>query len=256
MLRKVSKVKVAIAGATGTMGRLVAQQALGAGHEVVSLARAEGIDLRRGDNLESRLSGVEVVIDVLNVATQRRSVAEQFFSETTRTLQRAEAAAGVAHHVCLSIVGCDRVASGYYFGKRAQETAITAGPVPWTILRTTQWYEFAEQVLGFFSVGPFSGVPRMRVQPVAAVEVAALLVELAGGEPRRELVELAGPLQAELVDLARAVNERSGIGRRLLPFTVPGAAGKAMRSGALLPTGPGMRGQQTFDEWLAQRTGH
>lgn len=254
MLRKVSKVKVAIAGATGTMGRLVAQQALGAGHEVVSLARAEGIDLRRGDDLESRLSGVEVVIDVLNVATQRRSVAEQFFSETTRTLQRAEAAAGVAHHV-LSIVGCERVASGYYFGKQAQKRRSRRGQCRGRSFAPLSGTS-SQQVLGFFSVGPFSGVPSMRVQPVAAVEVAALLVELAGGAPRRELVELAGPLQAELVDLARAVNERSGLGRRLLPFTVPGAAGKAMRSGALLPTGPGMRGQQTFDEWLAQRTGH
>ena len=178
-------------------------------------------------------SGVDAVVDTTNVATQKRAVAESFFGGVTRTLLAAEAAAGVGHHVVLSIVGIDDVDTGYYAGKRLQERLVAEGPVPWSVLRATQFHEFAEQALGFVRIGPFSLVPRMLTQPVAAREVAEALVDLAGAGPVGRAPELAGPEQHQLVDLAREVAPRLG---RVVPVRMPGAAGRAMRSGALLPT--------------------
>ena len=158
--------------------------------------------------------------------------------------------AGVGHHVALSIVGVDRVGLGYYLGKREQERLVAAGPVPWTILRATQFHEFAEQVLGFITVGSLSLVPRMLSQPVAAAEVAEALVDLAAGPAVGRAPELAGPEKLQMVELARRVNRTRGLGRRVLSARVPGAAGRAMRKGALTPVADGPRGTQTFGRWL------
>ncbi|WP_028642876.1 SDR family oxidoreductase [Nocardioides sp. URHA0020] len=245
--------RVAVAGGTGLVGRLVVDAARERGHDVVVLARSEGVDLTTGSGLAERLAGVDAVIDTTNQASQRRAQAEAFFGGVTRTLLAGGAAAGVGHHVVLSIVGIDDVDTGYYAGKRLQERVVAEGAVPWTVLRATQFHEFAEQVLGFARVGPFSVVPRMLTRPVAAREVAQALVELAAGAPVGRAPELAGPDRWQLVDLARRVSEARGLGRRVVPVRLPGAAGRAMRAGALTPSGDGPRGRVTFDEWLAER---
>ncbi|MFZ2502873.1 MAG: NAD(P)H-binding protein [Nocardioides sp.] len=242
--------RIAVAGASGTLGRLVTAAAELAGHQVVPLSRSAGVDLLTGSGVAERLEGVHAVVDALNTATQRRGPAEAFFATTSRTLLDAGTAAGVAHHVVVSIIGVDRVDSGYYFGKRAQEGVVRNGEVPWTILRSSQWHEFAQQALGFVAFGPVSMVPRMLVQPVAAREVAQRLVSLAAGPPSEYADELAGPERHQLVDLARQVNERRSLGRRIVPITAPGRAGRAMRDGALLPEHDGVRGSQSFTQWL------
>jgi hypothetical protein len=221
------------------------------GHDVVVIARSGGVDVLSGAGLTDALAEVDSIIDTLNVGTQRRGVAEEFFRSTSDHLLTTGQAAGVGHHVVLSIIGIDRVPTGYYQGKLAQEAAVAAGRVPWSILRAAQFHEFAAQALDFVKVGPFSLVPRMLSQPVAAREVAAGLVELATGSPVGRAPELAGPEELQVVDLARRVNEARGLGRRVVPVIVPGAAGRAMRSGVLLPERPGPRGQQTFAQWLA-----
>lgn len=242
--------RIAVAGATGTVGRYVAEVAAERGHEVVPLARSAGVDVLTGAGLAERLAGVEAVVDVLNIGTQKRAVAERFFRTTSERLVGAGAAAGVGHHVALSIIGIDRVPTGYYQGKLAQEAAVAAGRVPWSVLRAAQFHEFAEQALRFVRLGPVSVVPRMLSQPVAAREVAAALVDLAAGPPVGGGPELAGPQPLQMVDLARRVNDIRRLGRRVLPLSVPGAAGKAMRAGALLPRESGPRGEVTFEEWL------
>jgi uncharacterized protein YbjT (DUF2867 family) len=244
--------KVAVAGGTGLVGRMIVDAAHERGHDVVVLARAEGVDLTTGDGLAERLAGVDAVIDATNLGTQKRAEAEAFFGGVTRTLLAAAAEAGVDHHVALSIVGIDRVDTGYYAGKRLQERLVADGPVPWTVLRATQFHEFAEQALGFVRVGPFSLVPRMLSQPVAAREVAQALVVLAEGDPVGRAPELAGPERLQMVDLARRLSKARGLGRRVVPVRLPGAAGKAMRSGALVPEAHGPRGRTTFTEWLAE----
>ena len=243
--------RIAVAGGTGVVGRHVVEVARDRGHEVVVLARSEGVDLTSGSGLADRLTGVDAVVDTTSVASQKRATAEAFFGGVTRHLLAAEAEAGVGHHVALSIVGIDDVDTGYYAGKRLQERTLADGAVPWSVLRATQFHEFAEQALGFVRIGPFSLVPRMLSQPVAAREVAEALVGLAGSGPAGRAPDLAGPEQLQMVDLARRVSEARGLGRRVVPVRLPGAAGKAMRSGALTPSTDGPRGRITFDQWLA-----
>lgn len=243
--------RVAVAGATGVIGRHVVAVARSRGHEVVGLARSTGVDLTTGAGLAERLAGVDAVVDTTNVRTQQRAAAEAFFGGVSRTLLAAEEAAGVGHHVVLSIVGIDGVPMGYYRGKLVQERVVAQGAVPWSVLRATQFHEFAEQALGFMRVGPFSLVPRMLSQPVAALEVAQALVDLVEAGPSGRVPDLAGPERLEMVQLARRVSRARGLGRRVVPLRVPGAVGRGLRSGALTPPADGPRGRQTFEEWLA-----
>jgi uncharacterized protein YbjT (DUF2867 family) len=169
--------------------------------------------------------------------------------QVTEQLLAAGQRAGARHYVALSIVGVDRVDLGYYEGKRAQEKLVLDGPVPGSVLRATQFYEFPGQLLAR-ARGPVALVPSMHVQPVAAREVAAALVALAVGPAEGMATELAGPQEHELVDLARRVVRANGQRRRVVGIRIPGATGRAMADGALLPTGPGPRGKLTFEQWL------
>ena len=242
--------KIAVAGGTGTVGQYVVREAEARGHEVVVLTRSTGADLTTGVGLADLLVGVDAVVDVVSVPSQKKAESEAFFGSVTRNLLAAESAAGVGHHVALSIIGIDLVPSGYYQGKLLQERLIVDGQVPWTILRAAQFHEFAEQSLGFVTLGPFSVVPRMTTQPVAASEVAAALVDLVEAGPQGRVPDLAGPERRELVDLARTVNRERGLGRRVIAVRVPGAWGRGMRSGDLTPATDGPRGTQSFEEWL------
>jgi uncharacterized protein YbjT (DUF2867 family) len=243
--------RIAVAGGTGTVGKYVVSAAERAGHEVAVLSRRTGVDVQRGDGLDAALQGVDVVVDTLNAESMSRSKATAIFEATARRLQRAGAAQGVSRLVTLSIVGIDRVPGfGYYQAKLAQEAAALEGPLPVTIVRATQFHEFPAQVLARTGVGPFGLVPRMRVQPVAARALGGVLVEVASVSPEETMVEVAGPEPADLVDLARATVARLGRRVVVVPIRVPGRAGQAMRSGAVLP-GPGARlvGPR-FADWL------
>jgi uncharacterized protein YbjT (DUF2867 family) len=227
----------------------VVAAAAAAGHSPVVLSRSRGVDLTTGRGLDDALDGVEAVIDVSNVTTTTRRRAVKFFVAATEHLLSAGQRTGVKHHVALSIVGVDRVDLGYYYGKRAQEALVLSGAVPASVLRTTQFHEFAGQLLAR-SPGPLAFVPRMQTQPVAASEVAAALVDLAGGHAVGLAPEMAGPEIHEMVDLARRVLAATAQRRAVVPLRLPGATGKAMATGALLPTDPGPRGKQTFALWL------
>lgn len=244
--------RIAVAGGTGVVGRHVVDVAARRGHDVVVLSRSAGVDLTSGDGVAERLDGVDALIDVSGVRTQSRRAAREFFGSATRHLLQAGAVAGVAHHVTLSIVGVDLVNTGYYSAKCYQEELLRQGPVPWSLLRSTQFHEFAEQALQFAVVGPVAVVPRMRVQPVAALEVAEALLDAVQQGPRERLPDLAGPQAHDLVDLARRVAHARHPGLRVLGIPVPGAAGRAMRSGALLPSTASHRGRVTFRQWLEQ----
>lgn len=238
--------RVAVAGGTGVVGQHVVSALSAGGSDVVVLARSRGIDLTTGQGLDAALEGVETVIDVSNVTTMSRSTSEQFFETTTRRLLAAGERAGVRHHVVLSIVGADRVDFGYYFGKRRQEALVLAGPVPASVLRATQFHEFAERFVGR---GPVAMVPRMRCQPIAAREAADALVTLSAGPAVGLAPELAGPREEQLTDMVRQLAQRRGLRRLVVPLRVPGKAARDMAGTGLLPSGPGPRGQQTFAEW-------
>jgi uncharacterized protein YbjT (DUF2867 family) len=247
--------RVAVAGGTGLVGRHVVEELKAAGHHPVVLARSTGVDLVTGAGLDGALAGVDAIVDVTNVTTTSGKKAVAFFDRVAHTLQDAGEQAGVRHHVLLSIVGIDRVGLGYYQGKLHQESVLKSGRTPWTVLRATQFHEFAQQTLDRVP-GPLAVVPRMRTQPVAAREVAHRLVRLVSAPAQGMAPELAGPRVEQLVDmtgrLLRARHQR----RLLLPVKMPGATGTAMTGDGLLPAGPGPRGSQTFDEWLTLHTPH
>lgn len=246
---RVMSVRIAVVGGTGLVGRYVAAAAAEAGHEPVVLARSRGVDITTGTGLDQALVGVGAVIDVSNVVTAGRRTSEAFFTAGTGQLLAAGQRAGVRHHVALSIVGVDRVGFGYYQGKRAQEELVLAAE--WgSVLRATQFHQFAQQVLAR-SRGPLALVPRMRIQPIGAQEVAVALVALAAGPPVGLAAELAGPEQHQLVDLARRLARARGQHRPILGVRLPGKAGRDMAAGGLLPTESGPRGKQTFEQWLA-----
>ncbi|RVX41905.1 uncharacterized protein YbjT (DUF2867 family) [Nonomuraea polychroma] len=242
--------KIAVAGGTGWVGRLVVDAVYAAGDTPVVLARSTGVDLTTGAGLEEALHGVTAVIDVSNVGTLAKRQAIAFFESATTNLLTAGERAGVVHHVALSIVGSDRVDLGYYLGKRRQEELVLSGKVPGSVLRTTQFHEFAAQTLA--RGGPFVFVPQQLSQPIAAREVAEALVELARrSTPTGLAPELAGPERHTMPDLVRRLLRARGEHRLVIPVRLPGPVGKAMGGGGLLPTEPGPRGKITFAEWVA-----
>ncbi|MFJ4846670.1 SDR family oxidoreductase [Streptomyces sp. NPDC088733] len=240
--------RIAVAGGTGWVGRKVVEAVRAAGDVPVVLARSTGVDLTTGAGLDAALDGCATVIDVSNVVTTGRRKSVAFFDAATTRLLTAGARAGVAHHIALSIVGCDRVGLGYYMGKRRQEELVLSAAVPHTVLRATQFHEFAAQML--VRRGPVVAAPRMRSQPIAAREVADALVTLAGAAPAGLAPDLAGPEVLEMDDMVRRLARARGDRRLLVPVRLPGAAGRALTGGALLPAADGPRGRQTFADWL------
>ncbi|XVU21293.1 SDR family oxidoreductase [Actinoplanes sp. CA-054009] len=240
--------KIAVAGGTGHAGRQVVEAIRARGHSPAVLSRAAGVDLLTGAGLDQALTGAEVVIDVSNVLTQRKAVAVGFFDKAGTNLTAAAARAGVRHFLSLSIVGVDRVKNGYYTGKLRQEEIVRSSGLPWTILRATQFHEFAAQLLSSVP-GPLALVPTGNVQPVAVREVGEHLAALALESPQAMAPELAGPQRETLVDMARRLMAAGGARRRpILPVYFPGG----LSAGGLLPTADGPRGTQTYAEWLKE----
>jgi uncharacterized protein YbjT (DUF2867 family) len=245
--------RIAVAGGTGVVGSYVVQAARSSGHDVVVLARSSGFNLRSDDGkLVAALEGVEVIIDTTNPSTVNRTKATSFFTEVTSHLQRAGSEVGTAHIVALSILGVDRIPGyGYFQAKLAHERAVAAGPIPATIVRAAQFYEFPAEILARTRCGPFALIPIMRVQPIAARSVGELLVETAIAPAARKIIEVAGTGPENLVAMARSIVLRRARRVLILPLAVPGSAGKAMRDESLLPS-PGTRALgPSFTEWLA-----
>ena len=247
--------RIAVAGATGVVGRHVVSELRRRGHDAVPLARSHGVDITRLDGLADHLGGVEAVIDTLGITTTRRRPATDFFTTTTRNLLHAEDEAGVERHVLLSIVGIDGSSFGYYRAKVAQEDVARTLDADVAILRATQFHEFAEQMLERGKAGPVVVVPHMKSATVAAAEVAEALVDLAEN-PQARTVEMGGPEEQDMPDLVRRVADARGVRARVIPVKVPGSAGQAMRDGTLIPKSPWRVGTQTFAEWLASPGTH
>ncbi|GAB3401303.1 NAD(P)H-binding protein [Schumannella luteola] len=245
---------IAIAGATGTVGRHITRAALARGHEVRLLSRREGVDVAGGEGLDAALDGSAAVIDALGTSTLSQRKAVAFFSTTTRNLLAAEQRHGIGHHLALSIVGIDGIDTAYYAGKLAQERLVAAGPVPHTIARTTQFHEFAEQIAVRAALGPIVLAPRTLTRPVAAREVGVHLVELAEAGPSGRAPDLIGPRDETLVGMIRRMHAHDGIRRPVIDWRMPGAYGAGLASGALrggsAADAPQRVGAQTFDAWL------
>jgi hypothetical protein len=183
----------------------------------------------------------------------RREPAVRFFTESTRRLGEHAAAAGVRHHIVLSIVGIDRVRTGYYLGKLAQERVARDGAVPVTVQRATQFHELARHIIRRATFGPLALVPAMRIQPIAAAAVAVHLADLAEGPPLGRAPDLGGPQPDRLPVLARALMRAQPRRALVVPVPIPGPAGRAIRKGGLLLGVDGVVRGPSFVDWLASQ---
>jgi uncharacterized protein YbjT (DUF2867 family) len=244
--------RIAVAGATGRVGRHIVDVLEADGHEVVPIARSRGVDVITGEGLAAALAGAEVIVDAATSPSPDEKTATEFFATATRNLQEVGAAAGVRRVVAISIIGIDKFEGGYNAAKLVQEAAHQAGPIPARMLRASQFHEFVEQLMDWGRQGDVSYLPNMRTQLVAARTVAEKAAELAvsdGGGP--EILEIAGPREENLAAMAALVAERRGDGVRVESRSDPSDPVTALwESGALLP-GPGATlAGPTFEEWL------
>lgn len=242
--------KIAVAGGTGTVGTHVVETARARGHEIVVLTRGSGVDLVAGTGVDVALDGVDAVIDVASVTTLDTKEAIAFFASVTRNLLAAEERAAVSHHITLSIVGIDGATQGYYVGKQAQEQLVEASDVPWTILRATQFHEFALQMFTNAKLGPLHVAPKMRTQPIAAREVASRLVELTETGPSGRVADLAGPREESLSSMVKAYARARGYRGWIPAIALPGETGRRQRDGSALPGSGAQIGRETFADWL------
>lgn len=244
--------RVAVVGGTGLVGRYTVSALSEAGHEPVALARSRGVDVMTGQGLDEALTGVDAVIDVTNRLSLDADTIRAFFAASTEHLLAAEARAGVGHHVVLSITALQKVEGNpHYAGKRVQETLALGGKIPATVLRATQFHEFAGMVVGWSGRDGAAVVPPLLLQPVAARDVALALVSAATGEPQGLARDLAGPETQDLVDMARRTLAVRGDNTRLIPSWRGGLFGLEMAGEVLLPAPSAVVAPTAFDAWLA-----
>src|SRR6266540_3417 len=233
--------KIAVAGATGRVGRHVVEVLKAGGHDIVAMSRESGVDVVSGDGLAQALSGVECIIDVASGPSPDQA-ATQFFTVAARNLHKAGQRAGVRRMVVVSIIGCDRFTAGYNAAKVAHERAMLSGPLPVRILRAAQFHEFVAQLVEWGRQGDVSYVPEMRTQLVAARTVAEALADLSTspepvpGISGGPIPEIAGPREESLIDMATLLAARRGDAVRIEGVRDPADPDRELyESGALLP---------------------
>jgi len=233
--------KIAVAGATGRVGRHVVEVLAAQGHDVVPMSRSRGVDVITGEGLAAALAGVECIIDVATGPSPEQQAATEFFTTAARNLQQAGQQAGVRRIVVVSIIGTDRFAGGYGAAKVAHEQAMLAGPIPVSVLRAAQFHEFVAHLVEWGTQGDVAYVPRMRTQLVAARAVAEVLADLATGpEPAQApFTEVAGPREESMVEMAELLAARRGNPAKIEGVSDPADPDRELNeNGALLP-GPG-----------------
>lgn len=247
--------KIAVAGATGRVGRHAVDVLRERGHEVVAMSRSTGVDLVSGAGLAEALAGVECVIDLASTPSPELGAATEYFTTATRNLHAAGERAGVRQLVAVSIIGNDRFTGGYNAAKQVHEHAALTGPIPARVLRAAQFFEFVELLVQWGTRGNVSYVQKMRMQPVAARTVAEAAVDLAvaseGGEVE-PFPEVAGPQEERLADLARKLVASRGLSLQIEETTDPNDPDREMfENGGLLPSPHAVRSGPRFVEWLA-----
>jgi uncharacterized protein YbjT (DUF2867 family) len=244
--------RIAVAGATGNIGRLTVAALEREGHDVVPISRSLGVDLFTGEGLDEALTGVEAVVDATNAPPLDEAATVAHFRRITGNLLEAEARTGVRHHVLLSIVGISRVGGNpHYAGKREQERLVAAAPVPSTIVPATQFHDFAAMVVGWVESDGVATIAPLLVQPIAPADVAEVLAEVAVGEPQGRYADIAGPEQQDLVDMARRTFAARGRDVTLVPTWSGGLFGVEMAGSVLLPGENARITPTRFDDWLA-----
>jgi len=245
--------KIVVIGGTGLIGSKLVRKLTEHGHQVVAASPDTGVNTLTGEGLAEALEGADVVVDVSNSPSFEDGAVLRFFQTSTGNLLAAEAAAGVGHHVALSIVGCDRVPeSGYLRAKVAQEKLIRNSRIPYSIVRATQFFEFLKRIADEATDGNRVRIPPVLFQPIAAADVASAVGRVAVGAPLNGILEVAGPQQFRFDQFIRL-----GLGARHDPREVvadPHARyfGAELGERALVPEANARLGEIRFEDWLAQ----
>jgi len=247
--------KIVVIGGTGLIGKGVVKNLRQQGHEVLPASPSSGVNTVTGEGLAQALAGAQVVVDVANAPSWEDKAVLEFFETSGRNLLAAEAAAGVGHHVALSVVGTDRLlASGYFRAKMAQENLIKASPIPYTIVRATQFFEFVGAIAQTATEGQTVRVPLALMQPIAADDVAAAVAEAALAKPLNGTVEVAGPEPIRQDELVWQFLSRTGDARTVIADPKALYYGLVMNDQSLTPGDHPRLGPTRFADWLSRNT--
>jgi uncharacterized protein YbjT (DUF2867 family) len=246
--------KIVVIGGTGLIGSKLIAKLKASGHEAVAAAPNTGVNTLTGEGLAEMLKRAQVVVDVSNSPSFEDAAVLDFFQTSTRNLLSYEAAAGVGHHVALSIVGTDRLPdSGYMRAKVAQEKLIKESSIPYSIVRATQFFEFVERIADSFTDGNTVRLPSVAFQPMAADDVATAVCRVAIGSPLNGIVEVAGPDQFRFDELIRQGLSARKDPREVIADTHARYFGTELSEGSLVPTNDDAQlGETRFEDWLSR----
>jgi uncharacterized protein YbjT (DUF2867 family) len=243
--------RMAVVGATGRIGSLTVATLQRDGHDVVSISRSQGVDIVADTGLDEALTGVDVVVDAASTEVAVEAEAVGFFTTATANLLAAEQRDGVSHHVVLSIARVRTVpGNAHMAGKRAQEAAVEAGSIPYTIVPATQFHDFPVTVVDWLEHDGVAQLPPLLMQPIAPADVADILARIAAGSPQGRHRDIAGPEPQDLIDMARRTLTAQGRNVRLVPTWHGGIFDETAAGDALLPAADAEIAPTTFDEWL------
>ncbi|VVN02170.1 hypothetical protein PS662_03405 [Pseudomonas fluorescens] len=245
--------KIVVIGGTGLIGSKLVNNLRERGHDVLAAAPSTGVNSITREGLANAMDGTDVVVDVANAPSWEDQAVLDFFETSTRNLLAAEAAAGVSHHVALSIVGSERLPeNGYFRAKVAQEDLIKASRIPYTLLRATQFFEFVGGIAQSATVGEEICLSPALIQPMASDDVAAALTEVVLAAPLNGTVEVAGPEAIPLDELVRRFLRASGDTRKVVPDVHARYFGAVLDDQSLTPGENPRLGATRFEDWLAE----
>lgn len=248
--------KIVVIGGSGLIGSRLVSLLSEAGHAALAASPRNGVNAVTGDGLSNALMGADVVVDVTNAPSWEPQAVLDFFRTSARNLGKAEVAAGVRHHVALSIVGADRMPENAYFiAKVAQEEAIEAAGVPYTIVRATQFMEFLGGIADFSTDGGTVRVGDGLFQPIAADDIAAILAQIALAAPLNHTVEIAGPDRAPFAEIITRYLKSVGDARPVVTDRNARYYGGQVEELSLVPLGDARIGRISLDQWLSQAKG-
>jgi uncharacterized protein YbjT (DUF2867 family) len=249
--------KIVVIGGTGLIGSKLVKNLREHGHEAIAAAPNTGVNTVTGEGLAEVLKGASVVVDVSNSPSWEDSAVLKFFETSTRNLLTYEAAAGVGHHVALSVVVTDRLSeSGYFRAKIAQEKLIKSSSIPYSIVQATQFFEFLKGLADISTDGNTVRVPPVLFQPMAADDVASAMVRVAVGPPVNGTVEIGGPEQFRLDDLVRRHLAALKDSREVIPDPKALYSGAKISERTLVPGNNARLGETRFETWLTQSEAH
>ena len=243
--------KIVVIGGTGLIGSRLVNQLRERGHEAVAASPSKGVDIITGQGLAEALDGAPIMVDVTNAPAWEDAAVMNFFTTSTRNLLNHGSAAGVKHFVALSVVGTERMlASGYFRAKLAQEDLIKAGPIPYTIVRATQFFEFVKNIGDFSTREGKVRLPAAAFQPIAADDVARLVADISLETPLNGTVDIAGPEKVELDELIRRDLAAKQDPREVVSDPEAGYFGVPVDDKSLVPLGAARLGSTKFNDWI------